>query len=100
MIDALLARAGWYGRFETIVHAGNAARLKPSAEPLLQALAVMGVRRPDEAWLIGDSAMDSGCAAAAGSGFVWFSSGYGRPGSGDPVLARVERPTDLLGLLE
>lgn len=100
LIDALLVRAGWSRRFETVVHADNAARLKPSAEPLLQALAAMGIRRAEDAWLVGDSAMDSGCAAAAGSGFVWFSSGYGQPGKGDPVLARIGRPAELLGLLE
>ena len=98
-IDALLSRAGWSGLFDVVIHADNARQLKPSAEPLRQVLTAMGGLPAREAWLIGDSAMDSRCAAAAGSPFVWFSSGYGRPEVGDPMHAQIARPTELLSLL-
>lgn len=95
-IDRLLARAGWSGFFKVVVHADNAVQLKPSAVPLQQALGALGDVRPDDAWLIGDSEMDSRCAAAAGCGFVWFAAGYGQPHEDAPILGRIERLVELL----
>jgi len=97
VLALLLERFGWTTLFDCVVHAGNAAALKPSGLPLRQALSVVDVP-PDEAWMIGDSALDARCAQAAGCAFVWFSPGYGVLERSDPMFARVDSH-DALGEL-
>ncbi|MBI5256888.1 MAG: HAD family hydrolase [Burkholderiales bacterium] len=88
VLQALFARLGWQGWFDTVVHAGNAQALKPSGLPLRQVLGQMGAL-PAEAWLVGDSALDARCAQAAGCTFVWFSGGYG-PSRPEGTAAQVD----------
>lgn len=49
---------------------------KPSPEPLLRTLEVLGVE-PAEAVFFGDTHADAACAQAAGVRFAWHSTGYG-----------------------
>lgn len=76
VLQVLFEALGWQALFDTVVHAGNAAALKPSGRGLQQLLAQLDVD-PAQAWLVGDSALDAACAQAAGCAFVWFSGGYG-----------------------
>lgn len=89
VLALLLERFGLDHAVEVVVHAGNAVALKPSGLPLQQVLAVVDVP-PDEAWMIGDSALDARSAQAAGCAFVWFSPGYGVLERSDPMFARVD----------
>ncbi len=98
VLQALFEALGWQGFFETVVHAGNAAALKPSGRPLQQVLAQLDTE-PAQAWLVGDSALDAACAQAAGCAFVWFSGGYG--GARPPgVAAQVDALDEVAALLD
>lgn len=97
VLQVLFEAQGWQAGFEAVVHAGNAAALKPSGQGLQQLLAQLEVA-PAQAWLIGDSALDADCAQAAGCAFVWFSGGYGSarpPGA----AAQVDALDQVAGLL-
>lgn len=97
VLQALFEVQGWQSRFDAVVHADNAAALKPSGLPLLQVLALLDVG-PAQTWLIGDSALDAACAQAAGCAFVWFSGGYGgaRPQSAAAQIDALEGVSELL----
>lgn len=58
-------RLGWAPYFGSIVGAGDATADKPAAAPALLALAGSGIAA-DEAWLVGDTAVDMLCAKNAG----------------------------------
>ncbi len=98
VLQRLFNALGWLDLFEVTVCAGNALALKPSGLPLQQVLAMLNAS-PDEAWLIGDSALDAACAEAVGCGFVWFSGGYGsaRPPT---AMAQIDALPDLPALLQ
>jgi phosphoglycolate phosphatase len=57
---------GWSGFFSAILGAGDAARDKPHAEPLLLALATIGYEPGPDVWYIGDTALDMQAARKAG----------------------------------
>ena len=74
-----VARMGWEGHFHRLVGAGDAARDKPAAEPLLMALAGSGLVPGPEIWLVGDTDTDLLCAHNSGC---------------TPVLLRAAPPRD------
>ena len=59
------AHLGWTGFFTHLVGAGDAAADKPDAAPIRMALEGSGID-PNNAWYIGDTALDMECAANAG----------------------------------
>ena len=99
VLHDLLDHFGWSTLFDSVIHADNMVALKPSALPLRQVLAALGLA-PSQAWMIGDSALDAGCAQAAGCRFVWFSGGYGAPTSSQAVHARVDDHAALSALIQ
>jgi len=76
--EQLIAALGLAGHFALVVGADTCAERKPHPAPLRRALVRLGAR-PDEALLVGDSAVDAACALAAGVGHLWFDAGYGLP---------------------
>jgi len=62
--------------FDLVVGADTCAERKPSPLPLLHALAGLGAL-PDQALLVGDSAVDLACACGAAVPCLLFSGGYG-----------------------
>jgi phosphoglycolate phosphatase len=60
------AHFGWSGRFRRLVGAGDAARDKPAAEPILFALEAFGLPPSEEIWYVGDTGIDMACAINAG----------------------------------
>lgn len=56
---------GWTGHFKRLVGAGDAARDKPQAAPVLLALDGTGIACA-EAWYVGDTGLDMECAANSG----------------------------------
>lgn len=82
--DAVLARflePSPGARFAAMVAAGDVPRLKPDPQPLLAALAAVGLSAVDVAgvWMIGDSPPDALAARAAGVRSAIYLRGYGRP---------------------
>jgi len=66
LLRAEAAHLGWEAHFGALVGAGDAARDKPDAAPLLMALARIGVAPSDRVWYVGDTALDMQAARAAG----------------------------------
>ena len=64
-LEGLLEGLGLRPWFSAVVISSRAGAAKPSPEPLLQALAHLGLG-PDQAWHIGDSPEDAAAARAAG----------------------------------
>jgi len=67
---------GWTSWFETIVGAGEAARGKPSPDPIYLALERMGMLRGEakDVWFVGDMETDEKAAKAAGCPFLFYTS--------------------------
>lgn len=74
---ALLPKLGLDGIFGAVVGGDTLPRRKPQADPLLHALASLGVG-PDGAVMVGDNANDVGAARAAGMPVIAVSYGYPR----------------------
>ncbi len=73
------AHIGWAGHFRRLVGATDAARDKPSPDPVHLALSAEGGGMPDDSvWFVGDTDIDMLCAVNAGC---------------RPVLLRAEPPT-------
>jgi len=66
LLRAEAAHLGWDAHFGALVGAGDAARDKPDAAPLLMALAAIGVAPSPRVWYVGDTAVDMQAARAAG----------------------------------
>ncbi len=66
LLRAEAAHLGWAGHFGALVGAGDAARDKPDAAPLLMALAALGVPASSAVWYVGDTVLDMQAARAAG----------------------------------
>ncbi|MBP0462918.1 HAD family hydrolase [Roseomonas sp. PWR1] len=66
LLRAEAAHLGWDARFGALVGAGDAARDKPDAAPLLMALEAVGIAASDAVWYVGDTALDMQAARAAG----------------------------------
>ena len=72
----ILGHYGFAPHLAAIQGADKALKTKPAPDMLLAALNVMGVK-PSRALFVGDSATDSGAAAAAGMPVIIVRSGYG-----------------------
>ena len=66
LLRAEAEHLGWSGHFGALVGAGDAARDKPDAAPILMALGRIGVRASPAVWYVGDTALDMQAARAAG----------------------------------
>ena len=66
LLRAEATHLGWDRHFGALVGAGDAARDKPDAAPLLMALDALGIRASDTVWYVGDTALDMQAARAAG----------------------------------
>ncbi|WP_198375437.1 HAD family hydrolase [Neoroseomonas rubea] len=66
LLRAEAAHLGWDARFGALVGAGDAARDKPDAAPLLMALDALGISASAAVWYVGDTALDMQAARAAG----------------------------------
>lgn len=73
---AVLTALGLDSLIEAVVGGDSLPQRKPAPEPLLAVIDALG-GTPDNAVLIGDSAVDLACAAAAGVPAIIIPSGYG-----------------------
>jgi phosphoglycolate phosphatase len=92
LAKALLDRLNLLSYFDLVVGGDSCARCKPHPSPLLHAIERIKKFDTQRALLVGDSAVDRDCAAAAGVPFVYFAGGYGdllNP-SGAPVAYRFD----------
>ena len=82
---------------ESVVGGGGPGGVKPDAEPLLAAAQDLGVP-PHSVLMVGDSAHDVGCGAAAGAKTLGVMTGVcsaSEMGAADTLLPSVsEMPTD------
>lgn len=85
---------GMAGYFETVICVEDAARPKPSGEPIREYLKRSGTDS-EEVIYIGDTAYDSQCAEEAGVNFGWAEWGKA-DGKGIKAAARLKRPEDIL----
>jgi phosphoglycolate phosphatase len=60
------AHLGWDRVFGSLVGATDAARDKPSAEPVAMALAGSGITTGPDVWFVGDTGIDMECAYNSG----------------------------------
>jgi phosphoglycolate phosphatase len=65
--------------------AGDTARLKPDPEPILAALAKIGVPPSTAVWVIGDGSQDMAAARAAGVRAIAYRGGYGNAEGDDSI---------------
>lgn len=72
---ALLDHLGWNHYFQAKIHLGDCQYAKPSAEPLLKTLALLG-STPANTLFVGDSHIDASCAANANVPFAAHLGGY------------------------
>jgi phosphoglycolate phosphatase len=66
LLRAEAAHLGWDRLLRALVGAGDAPADKPSAAPLLLALAACGIQPGKEVWYVGDTVLDMQAARAAG----------------------------------
>jgi len=80
---------GWTRHFGALVGAGDAARDKPHADPILMALAPSGIAAGPEVWYVGDTGIDMQAARAAGCRAVLLGDAAhdGGIAAADPELA-------------
>ncbi len=71
----LLAALGVRHRFEIVIGGDTCEEAKPTATPLLHAIASVG-SHPDATVMIGDSPGDIACAKAAQTAVLWCAFGY------------------------
>lgn len=70
---------GWSGLFVRLVGAGDAARDKPSPDPVRLALEGTGAAAGEGVWLVGDSAIDMQCAHLASCVPILVEGGTAAP---------------------
>lgn len=87
LAEDVLESAGLRGRFDVVVGLRAGRPAKPDPAPLRQALAALQAQPPTSV-LVGDSAVDVACAAAAGVDCLVFTGGYGGAGVADLDPAR------------
>lgn len=90
-MDAVLSQFGLGDYFSFVMTAAKADYPKPHPDPLIRTLAHFGLD-PRQALFVGDSAVDSQAAVAAGVPFVAYKAML-------PGLARIDRHEELLGFL-
>lgn len=94
LCEKLLADLGLAGHFSAIVGSRPGLARKPSPEPLLHALSLIGAD-PADSLYVGDSAIDAETAAAAGVRFAVAGWGY----AADPAaIARTHAAPCLAGI--
>ena len=76
LAQRLLGCLGLASSFRVVVGADTCGQRKPHPAPLLHALDALGAT-PQQAVLVGDSAVDLACAEAAGVDCLLFAGGYG-----------------------
>lgn len=72
-----IARMNWGHYFQTVIGAGEAARGKPSPDPVYLAAERMGMTRADleNVWFVGDMDTDEKAAKAARCPFLYYTGG-------------------------
>ncbi len=72
-----IARMNWSHYFQTVIGAGEAARGKPSPEPVYLAAERMGMTRADleNVWFVGDMETDEKAAKSARCPFLYYTGG-------------------------
>lgn len=90
-MDAVLEEFGLSEYFSFVMTAAKSPFPKPHPEPLLRILGHFSLSA-DDVIFVGDSAVDSQAAAAAGVPFVAYKSDL-------PGIARIDRHEDILGLV-
>ncbi|MGE0385250.1 MAG: HAD family hydrolase [Gammaproteobacteria bacterium] len=70
---AMIEGGSWVGLFDTTVCGDDTARHKPAPDPVLRALANLGVAPGRDCWYVGDSTTDVVCANRAGITSVFFN---------------------------
>ena len=83
----ILTRLGLIRFFPVVIGGDSVQKKKPHPEGLLAALEQLGMRRPERALMVGDSAQDVLAARAAGMRSCGIESNIG-----DPALMRRARP--------
>lgn len=76
---------GWTGYFHALVGAGDAAADKPDPAPVHRALQGSGIA-PEQAWFVGDTALDMQCAVNAGAIPVLIESAAMERSAPEPAL--------------
>ena len=76
LVHELLDRLDLSGAFDAVVGMSEGLEPKPHPRLLLRSLQALGVA-PARALMVGDSAADLGCAAAASVPILLFEGGYG-----------------------
>lgn len=71
---AMLDNGRWRELFDVIVCGGDAPRRKPAPDPILHAIAGVGLTPGPACWYVGDSASDVTAAKGAGITSVFFNS--------------------------
>jgi phosphoglycolate phosphatase len=96
---AVLAALGLDTLIEAVVGGDSLPQRKPAPEPLLAVIHALG-GMPDNAVLIGDSAVDLACAEAAGVPAIIIPSGYGMAAPKATLIAAgfAELPSVIAGL--
>lgn len=84
---AVLEAFGLNRHFGAVIGGDSLPQRKPEPEPLWEVIRRLG-GTPDQAVLIGDSAVDFACAQAAGVPAIIIPSGYGMAPPPAPVTAR------------
>lgn len=90
-MDAVLHEFNLTDYFSFVMTAARSSFPKPHPEPLERILAHYGLK-PEEALFVGDSAVDSQAAAAAGVPFVGYRADL-------PGLARIDRHEEIILML-
>ncbi len=67
---------GWDHYFYTLVGADDAAKDKPSPEPVLYALKPLGIEPSSDCWFVGDSIIDMQCAHNTGCSAIFFGNAH------------------------
>lgn len=71
-----VAHLGWEGYFGVLVGAGDAARDKPAADPVILALQSLKVPVSTQVWMVGDAPVDWDSANAAGCQAIAIGSRF------------------------
>jgi phosphoglycolate phosphatase len=75
---------GWTDDFSVLMAGGDTPSLKPSPEPILEAMRRTGAS-PSETWMVGDHHTDLEAARRAGVSSIFLLSGLGSRGTETPT---------------
>lgn len=94
-----LDMCGIRDRFKVIITADDTKAHKPDPEPLLIALDKLGASK-EEAVMLGDTRFDIGCCHNAGVDSILVHWGHPSTGDEGEPTWRIDRPEELLGLID